>query len=144
MEKSIISLWDKHKKDLENYFKNTEQSEYSDYEKIVKAIFREVINKGETVYNLGSLTVIDDGAYQGTTIFIIPEKTYQPGIENYLMTHTYYGSCSGCDTLQGINAYDSGLPTELQVKEYMTLALHLVQKLKPLGRYQDDTGEYVA
>ena len=50
-------------------------------------------------------------------------------LEDYLITHTYYGSCSGCDTLQGINSYSCELPTEEQVKDYMTLALHLVQRM---------------
>lgn len=50
-----------------------------------------------------NIHVINDGDWSGTGIFIIPEKdVYQPGIEDYLMTHTYYGSCSGCDTLLNI------------------------------------------
>ena len=47
-------------------------------------------------------------------------------------SNNYYGSCSGCDTLLGINEYEDGLPNEEQVKDYMTLCLHLIQKLKPL------------
>ena len=46
-------------------------------------------------------------------------------------THNYYGSCSGCDTLQCIQDYDlSKIPDEDQVKEYMQLSLHLLQHMK--------------
>ena len=78
------------------------------------------------------ITVIDDGNYQGTQIFIIPTNTYQPSVEDYVYTNTYYGSCSGCDTLQGISSYDGDEPSEEQIKDYMELALHLLQKCKML------------
>lgn len=84
----------------------------------------------DTGFDLSKMTVIDDGDYQGTQIFIIPKDTYQPSVSDYIMTNTYYGSCSACDTLQGICSYVDDLPTDEQVKAYMTLALHLVQKLK--------------
>lgn len=71
---------------------------------------------------------IDDGDYQGTEIFILHKNVYQPYIEDYVYTSTYYGSCSGCDTLMGISEYDDGLPSESQVKDYMDLCLHLLQK----------------
>ena len=74
------------------------------------------------------MTIIDDGDYQGTQIFIIPLNTYQPNVKDYVYTNTYYGSCSGCDTLQAISYYDRELPSETQIKEYMQLALHLLQK----------------
>lgn len=77
---------------------------------------------------MDNLTVIDNGDYQGTQIFLIPLDVYQPDPENYVYTHTYYGTCSGCDTLLGINSYDDDLPDEIQVTEYMILALHLLQK----------------
>ncbi len=83
-------------------------------------------------FDLKRLTVIDDSDYQGTQIFIIPKDVYQPKIGDYVMTNNYYGSCSGCDTLKGIRNYEDGLPSEQQVKEYMNLALHLVQRLKYL------------
>ena len=102
---------------------------------IVKKIFELCIPEANTYcgWALDKMTVIDDGDYQGTQIFIIPEDTYQPSVGDYVMTDTYYGSCSGCDTLQRICNYEDGFPTDGQVKEYMTLALHLVQKLKRLG-----------
>lgn len=82
-------------------------------------------------FDLNSMTVIDDGDYQGTQIFIMPLDTYQPSVEKYVYTNTYYGSCSGCDTLQAIQSWDeSEKPNEEQIKDYMELALHLLQKCK--------------
>jgi len=134
----IIEKWELNKKLLENYFFTTPQSEYGDYKDIVKVLFKIVLvgtpNKwnGFDNYDTEKITVVDDGDYQGTQIFLIPKETYQPNVEDYIITNTYYGSCSGCDTLQGISNYDDGLPNEEQVSEYMTLALHLVQKMKYL------------
>jgi hypothetical protein len=133
MIKEIIEKWEKNKQVLEAYFRSTKQEEYSDYENIVRKIIELVLNTDEDSYenfDLEKLTVLDHGSYQGTQIFIVPKKTYQPGVEEYLLTHTYYGSCSGCDTLQGICGYEYELPTDNQVSEYMTLSLHLVQKMK--------------
>lgn len=133
----IIKQWDERKHLLEQYFSQTDQDEYSSYADIVKKIFEYVIISSNEYSNTGfdikKMRVIDDGNYQGTQIFIIPKDTYQPDMDDYIMTHTYYGSCSGCDTLQSICSYDDGLPTEEQVKEYMTLALHLIQKMKYLS-----------
>ena len=72
--------------------------------------------------------VIDDGDYQGTLLYIIGAKGYQPS--DYWSVFVYYGSCSGCDTLQGICGYRDEPPTEQNIDDYMTLALHIVQGLK--------------
>ena len=138
MIQEIIKKWEENKYKLEEYFSTTKQKEFASYETIIQKIFELVINSDEDSYekfNTNKMTVIDDGDYQGTQIFIIPKDTYQPSIYDYLITHTYYGSCSGCDVLEGIRNYDGNLPTEQQVKEYMILALHLVQKMK---RITDD------
>ena len=138
MIQEIIKRWEESKYKLEEYFSTTKQEKFASYEAIVQKIFELVINSDEDSYerfNINKMTVIDDGYYQGTQIFIIPKDTYQPNIDDYLITHTYYGSCSGCDVLEGIRNYDDDLPTEQQVKEYMVLALHLVQKMK---RITDD------
>lgn len=134
MIKKFVEKWNRYKENLENYFRNTKQEEYQDYKDIVKALFKNVINQGETdhwnKFNIEEMTLIDDGDYQGTQIFIIPLDTYQPNIEDYVVTNTYYGSCSGCDTLLAINEFSSGLPSEEQIHDYMMLALHLLQKCK--------------
>lgn len=131
MINDFVQKWDKYKNDLEKYFRETNQDEYDEYSKIVKVLFEKVINKdidyGE--YNTEEMLVIDDGNYQGTQIFILHRDVYQPGAEDYVYTNTYYGSCSGCDTLQSIQSWGE-LPTEKQIKDYMELSLHLLQKCK--------------
>ena len=137
MVKEIIQQWEQNKHRLEEYFRTTQQGEYDSYKKIVRKIFELCLGDyGEYGYgfDVPKLRVIDDGGYQGTQIFIIPLNTCQPDVDEYLITDTYYGSCSGCDTLAGIMSFDDELPTEGQVKGYMTLALHLVQKMRFLSR----------
>jgi hypothetical protein len=131
----LVKQWEENKHKIEEYFKTTKQNEYDSYEAIVKKVFEICLPKASDYsgWDLDKMTVIDDGDYQGTQIFIIPTDTYQPSVEDYVMTDTYYGSCSGCDTLQAISNWDYDLPTDEQVEEYMTLALHLVQKIKRLG-----------
>src|SRR5262245_9078197 len=71
---------------------------------------------------------LDFGDYQGCLVYIIPETGYQPS--TFWAVTVDYGSCSGCDTLEGIREYSDGVPTSVQVNDYMTLALHIVQKIK--------------
>ena len=133
MIQSVVKQWEENKHKLEEYFKTTKQEEYSSsYKTILQKIIELVVTENDECnkYDATKITVVDDGDYQGTQLFLIPTDTYQPSVEDYLLTDTYYGSCSGCDTLQGICGYEDDLPTEEQVKEYMTLALHLVQKMR--------------
>lgn len=74
---------------------------------------------------------IDDGDYQGTLLFIIADKGYQPS--KYWSVKISYGSCAECDLMQGIRGYDyNPTPTDKQISEYMTLALHIVQSIKEI------------
>lgn len=139
MIEAIVKQWDANKHKLEEYFATTKQEDYRDYKTIVVKLFELVITEienewsGTDEFDISKMTVIDDGDYQGTTIYIIPKDTYQPSINDYVITNNYYGSCSGCDTLLAISSYEDDLPNKEQVKEYMTIALHLVQKLRWLG-----------
>jgi hypothetical protein len=135
MIQELITQWEENKHKLEEYFKTTKQEEYSSYKQIVTKIFELCLPKADEYsgFDLSKMTVIDDGDYQGTQIFIIPKDVIQPTSGDYVMTNTYYGSCSACDTLKRICSYEYDLPTDEEVKKYMTLALHLVQKLKWLG-----------
>lgn len=51
------------------------------------------------------------------------------------------GLGAGCDTLKGIAHYDYGYPTREQVEEYLTLALHLLQRMKPLMTREEEEWE---
>ena len=133
MIKEFVEKWEKNKQNLEQYFLSTRQKEYSSYKDIVRALFDKVINIDEyeeDKFDIQNIVEINDGDYQGTEIFILHKDTYQPEVEDYVYTNTYYGSCSGCDTLLAISSCDDDIPDKEQVKEYMTLALHLLQKCK--------------
>lgn len=129
MIKEIIDLWGQNKSKLKDYFEITPMIEYDDYEKLVKKVFN-ICFKDLGKLDLENIIVLDSEGYQGDMVFII--KLLGEYDTNYLITHTYYGSCSGCDTLEGIIEYKNGLPNAEQVNEFMMLSLHLVQKLKSL------------
>jgi hypothetical protein len=78
------------------------------------------------------ITVTDHGSYSGTMLFTVACGGYTP--ERYWACLVDYGSCSGCDTFEALHAYsdDDEQPTPEQIDGYMTLALHMVQALKPL------------
>ena len=129
--------WDKNKDKLREAIKNIQDMSDLSYEKLVKLTFDNIFNiDGGTKYdftlNTDKITVIDDGDYQGTQLFMIPFDRYQPDSYEYLMTYVWYGSCSGCDTLLGIIDYVDGSPTDEQVEDLMTLCKDLVMHtIKP-------------
>lgn len=133
MIKEFCLAWEKNKDKLEEYFRTTKQDEYDEYKTLVGLLFDIVVNPefgdwDNNKFDTKNILEIDDGDYQGTEIFILHKNVYQPYIEDYVYTSTYYGSCSGCDTLMRISEYDDGLPSESQVNDYMDLCLHLLQK----------------
>lgn len=135
MIKEFVESWNKHKDELKDYFKNNTQCNYEKYEYIVKLLFEKVINADITYdfekFDTKDIKVIDDGDYQGTQIFILHKNSYQPDVNEYVYTHTCYGSCSGCDTLLAILGCDyDKKPNEEQVEDLMQLALHLLQRCK--------------
>lgn len=98
-----------------------------DYRDIVSIVI-DAIHEGYGDPNPNAISEIDDGDYQGTLLFVIPEDIYQP--YDYWYVRVFYGSCSGCDTLQSI-LYDS-YSKEQQIDDLFTLALHIFQGLKKL------------
>lgn len=135
MIQDFVNAWDANKSKLKEYIGTHNQSEYDEYEKLLKLLVKIVINpylneKNKLVLDIDHIHTIDDGEYQGSVMFFIPLDRYQPEPYQYVWTHQGYGSCSGCDTLMGISGYDSGLPSAKQVDEYMTLELHLLQKCR--------------
>ena len=125
MDNKIIEKWENRKNKLKEWFEANETP--SSYKEIFEKIIELIITEDErNKFNLEKIRVIDDGDYQGTQIFIAFLDTYQPSVEEYIMTSVYYGSCSGCDTLQSIR-YSSD---ENRVNDLMTLSLHMIQKMK--------------
>lgn len=104
----------------------------ADYAQIVSDVVKLLDRAGEDrdVPDPDRITCIDHGDYQGTLLFIVGAKGYQPS--RYWSVFVNYGSCSGCDTLEAIRNYSYEAPKPRQVDAYMTLALHIVQGIKQL------------
>ena len=152
MIKEFVEAWDKNNTLLLENFKKEAPSSYEDIvEKLVNIVinpylkdndkFKYPVDSGLRIENM---TVIDDGDYQGTTIYIIPFDTYQPCTDEYVFTSNYYGSCSGCDTFQNIemrmdydDETDKYIVTDNIAEEFHTLALHLLQSFKYLDTEED-------
>ena len=117
--------WDKNKDTLKEVLSEDKKLNCCEYSYLVELVVEYILNDDEE-WDTGNITVIDNGDYQGTLLFLIPRNTYQPAEYDYLMTYVGYGSCSGCDTLQHIQSWVDGKPTERQLKDYMTLCKDLV------------------
>ena len=125
MIKEFVDRFMARKELLEDEFKEDLPSSYKE---LVKRVVELITSKQYTPHAIDPERIheIDDGDYQGTLLYVIGAKGYQPS--TYYYVHVDYGSCSGCDTLEHILCLDE----EQQVKDMMTLALHIVQKLKLL------------
>lgn len=133
----FAEAWTLNRLMLRRYFEGNNQSDYDSYQKILYKLIEIVVNpylkeKADHILALSKIHEIDDGDYQGTLIYLIPYDTYQPDKNEYIITFVEYGSCSGCDTLLGISNYDEGKPTNEQVRDYILLALHMLQNCKEL------------
>lgn len=107
------------------------EKQVDSYNELVKIVIECITDSSYYPYpDPDRIHVIDDGDYQGTMVFIIGAAGYQP--HEYWSVKVGYGSCSGCDTLQAISNYGHESPTEEQINDYMTLALHIVQGIKEI------------
>lgn len=129
MIKEFVERWEKNKPAIKEYFQKQHPEEYKD---IVKLVIENITDNDR--YNNTPdperIHEINDGDYQGTLLYIIAEKGYQPN--KYYSVYVSYGSCSGCDTLEALRSWNKP-PTDEQIDGYMQLALHIVQGLKVVG-----------
>lgn len=127
MTKELVDKFIENKESVMNELK---EKQWSSYENLLKVCLKYVSSEFFEP-DLEKIHTINDGDYQGSYLFVIPETDYQPS--RYIITGVQYGSCSGCDTLQGISEYSSDAPSEQQVRDYYTLCLHIVQKMVVYG-----------
>ena len=140
MIKYCLDKWNEHKDKLEAALRKDTKLNDCDYTYLVELVVKYILNgesagKSDYAYDgwdHKKITTIDNGDYQGTILWLIPMKTYQPEEYEYLMTYCGYGSCSGCDTLKSIQNWDEKPPTKTQLKDYMALCKDLVcNMIKP-------------
>lgn len=122
----FVKAWDARKGEIEAIYRDHHPE---DYLEIVQHVI-EILGDDDAYSNPDPNRIhqVDDGDYQGTLVYVIAEKGYQPSA--YWYVRIAYGSCSGCDTLQAIWGYTDGKPTPDQTSQYMTLSLHVLQQLK--------------
>ena len=125
MIKEFVEKWYLNKEATRAYFATVHPEAYID---IVKQVIIAITDDEYESPDPERIHLIDDGNYQGTLLFIIAAKYYQPDVYWYVKVD--YGSCSRCDTLEAIRDYGDEPLTEEQLDDYMTLALHIVQGLK--------------
>lgn len=133
MIKKFVERWEANKAKIQESFEKKFPEEYID---IVKTVVENITSDEYDKYSIDPKRIhkIDDGDYQGTLLFIIAEKGYQPS--RYYYVKVSYGSCSGCDTLEDLastNRYGDEGGSPKAVEGLMTLALHIVQGLKEMG-----------
>lgn len=131
MIKFCRDAWYENKDKLEAVIMMDTKLNHCEYSYLVELIVKYILNPSIEYewdkFDADNITVIDNGDYQGTLLFMIPRKTYQPNECDYLLTYAGYGSCSGCDTLLSIQDWTNGsVPTESQTEDYMTLCKDLV------------------
>ena len=143
MIKYCIEKWDKNKDLLRSVLNNNEllnhvlnkndddPLEYLEYKDLVKLTVMFILND-ENEWDENKIKEIDDGDYQGTLLYLIPEDTYQPNSSEYLMTFVEYGSCSACDTLQTIQCYLDIRSRDKSIDDLMNLCKDLIcNMIKP-------------
>jgi len=90
MIQDFIDKWNKNKNKLRSVI---ETQQWESYKELVKIIIDNILNEGEEEeykqYNSDEITVVDDGDYQGTQLFLFHIDTYQPNVEKYIITDTY-------------------------------------------------------
>ncbi len=151
MLKILLQKWDKNKNRLKQYLEEATDLNSCSYAVLVKATFEYIYNDDDNNINnirlnkldVENITEIDDGDWQGTLLFLIPFKTYQPSESEYLMTYIDYGSCSGCDTLQAIQDWSGDKLTSQQVTDFMTLCKDILcNTIKPYNRGWREENEF--
>lgn len=122
MIQKFVNAFEKNKAAIREHFGKETPQRYFD---VVKNVIAHLSNEEYGNPDPDRIEEIDHGDYQGTLVYVIGSRGYQP--YQYWYVKVEYGSCSGCDTLQHILDDSDNV-----VDELMTLALHIVQELKEL------------
>lgn len=137
MTRIMKTCWDANQDNLRAVLSERTDLDTCNYKDLVRLTFEIIYNSlGRFAYeklDLDHITVIDNGDYQGTLLFMIPYDTYQPSEYEYIMTYIGYGSCSGCDALQAAQGWDYGEKlSDEQVVKFMAICKDLVcNTIKP-------------
>lgn len=142
MLKYCLRKWDENKKKLEDSLRNDSNLNDCDYKYLVQKVVDIILNTNEKdPWDSEEISEIDDGEYAGTLLYLIPRKMYTPSEYDYLMTYVGYGSCSGSDTLKGIQDDIRNEISEESLEDFMTLSRDIITRMiKPynIGWREDE------
>lgn len=151
MIKYCKDKWNENRDRLERALRSDTSLKDCDYKHLLDLVVKNILNQGENTieeWDAEGITVADNGSYCGTLMFLIPKDTYEPLEYEYLLTYVNYGSCSGCDALQGTQCcITDETPTDIDIKRFMMLCKDLVTNMiKPYnnGWRQKDIYEPVS
>ncbi len=129
MIQEFVNLYMQNKHKLEAKYLENHPESYTELVKNVIELLHDPEEHGTP--DPDNIIEINHGDYQGTLVYVIPSDSYQPG--DYWYVKIAYGSCSGCDMLDWIKSKEFyEVPNEQQVKDYMTLSLHVVQAIRSM------------
>lgn len=132
MLKYCYEKWNKNKDKLEAALRKTDISRV-EYRDLLVLTVENILNDEDDyvgpTWSTKEITEIDDGSYQGTLLYLIPEDTYQPSEYEYLMTYIGYGSCSGCDLLQSIQPDSFEEIEDDDIAEFMALCKDFITNM---------------
>jgi hypothetical protein len=128
MIKEFVDCFIENKSELLSRFEQTIPSNYSDIVKATIQLIYDKLKDNEDLYIPDPFRITKLGFEDsGNNLYIIGDHdSYFPTVYWYVQIE--YGSCSGCDTLEKLQVTDSE-----NYEAYWTLALHIVQGLKPLS-----------
>ncbi len=130
MMKIMKDCWNKNEHRLRAALTARTDLNSCNYDLLVQLTFENIFNadrqSARDMLDLENITIIDNGDYQGTLLFLIPFDTYQPGESEYIMTYIGYGSCSVCDALQAAQDWRNEKLTEDQLTDFMLICKDLI------------------
>lgn len=128
MIQKFITLFDLRKDKLQEKYAKKHPK---DYLEIVKDVVGLLHAEGDDYWpDPEGIKEISTGDYQGTNLYVIPSDYPAGGL--YWYARVFYGSCSGCDTLEGIrSSYElDEFPNVGQVADYLSVALSILQEIR--------------
>ena len=125
MIKKFATAWEKNHKTLEQHFRTTPQEGYPDDPTLCALLFYIVINpylekRGEATYDVYNMRIIDDGGFKGCQVMVLNKDTDEPGIGDYVVTHSFYNSE---EITRGV-----GMPTMEQVEYFMSVCKDIMYR----------------
>lgn len=127
---AFVTAWDRHRAAVREEWRVRQPEHYYEIvRRVVQCLATAQPGPGEWgTPDPDRITAIDHGDYQGTHVYVIGETGYQPS--TYWYVRVSYGSCSGCDALEAARYYGVGPSPDDSLDQMMTLALHVVQRIK--------------